>query len=70
LPQVDRIIVLTDGQVSEAGTYEELLSRQGAFASLIQTFTEVDDPSADGDDVDGRQGVLSSFHTRQGFVQL
>lgn len=30
----DRIIVLHQGQVAEQGTYEELLDRQGVFASL------------------------------------
>eukprot|EP01125_Pyxidicula_operculata_P021279 TRINITY_DN812_c2_g1_i1.p1 TRINITY_DN812_c2_g1~~TRINITY_DN812_c2_g1_i1.p1 ORF type:complete len:1539 (-),score=311.37 TRINITY_DN812_c2_g1_i1:20-4636(-) len=36
VPQVDRIIVLTAGSVTEVGTYKELISRNGNFAKLIQ----------------------------------
>ncbi|XP_060527505.1 multidrug resistance-associated protein 1-like [Cylas formicarius] len=45
LPQTDKIIVLKDGEVSETGTYKELLKRKGAFAEfLIQHISEgVDD---------------------------
>ncbi|XP_052767473.1 multidrug resistance-associated protein 1-like isoform X2 [Mya arenaria] len=49
LPMVDRILVLNNGEITEAGTYEELISRRGAFANLIQTFLEFDDES-DADD--------------------
>ncbi|XP_063421679.1 multidrug resistance-associated protein 1-like [Mytilus trossulus] len=42
LPMVDRVIVLVDGQISEMGTYEELLSHEGAFAQFLNAyFTEV-----------------------------
>ncbi|MNO08117.1 putative multidrug resistance ABC transporter ATP-binding/permease protein YheH [compost metagenome] len=32
----DRIVVMKDGQVAEAGTFEELMSRKGAFYELKQ----------------------------------
>lgn len=38
LPMVDSIIVLIDGQVSEMGSYEELLSHDGAFAQFLKTY--------------------------------
>ena len=38
LPRVDHIIVLDDGCISEAGTYEELISHQGVFADFITTY--------------------------------
>ncbi|CAC5389793.1 ABCC1 [Mytilus coruscus] len=42
LPMVDRVVVLVDGQISEMGTYEELLSHEGAFAQFLNAyFTEV-----------------------------
>ncbi len=44
LPHVDEIIVLKNGEVSEMGTYKELLSHQGAFAEFIATYlTAVND---------------------------
>lgn len=42
LPECDNIYVLKDGEVSEQGTYKELLEKKGAFAEfLIQHLTEV-----------------------------
>ena len=38
LPQVDQIVVLKDGRVSEVGTYNELTRREGDFADFIKTF--------------------------------
>ena len=45
LPKVDKIIVLKDGAISEMGTYEELLTRHGAFAEYIQTYLQENDDS-------------------------
>ncbi|XP_053511818.1 ATP-binding cassette sub-family C member 3 isoform X2 [Artibeus jamaicensis] len=39
LPQMDFIIVLADGQVSEVGTYSALLQRSGSFANFIHNYT-------------------------------
>ena len=38
LPQVDRIVVLVDGKVSEAGSFKELMSRNGAFADFLRNY--------------------------------
>ncbi|XP_059046550.1 multidrug resistance-associated protein 1 isoform X2 [Achroia grisella] len=35
LSQTDLVIVLRDGQVSEAGTYQQLLEKKGAFAEFL-----------------------------------
>lgn len=35
LPQVDQIVVLKDGSISEIGTYKELVARKGAFAEFL-----------------------------------
>ena len=44
LPQVDDIVVLKDGRVSEQGTYEELLKKKGDFADfLLEYMTEQGD---------------------------
>ena len=38
LPKVDKIVVLKEGEVSEIGTYDELLSKNGAFAEVLQHY--------------------------------
>ncbi|XP_068898240.1 multidrug resistance-associated protein 1 isoform X5 [Tenebrio molitor] len=44
LPQTDKIIVLKDGEVSESGTYQELLDKKGAFSEfLLQHINEVEE---------------------------
>lgn len=35
LAQTDHILVLKDGEVSEAGTYQQLLEKKGAFAEFL-----------------------------------
>ncbi|KAL5281122.1 ABCC2.2 family protein [Megaselia abdita] len=44
LPQVDNIYVMKDGEVSESGTYKELLDKKGAFSDfLMQHINEEED---------------------------
>ncbi|XP_042637031.1 ATP-binding cassette sub-family C member 3 [Orycteropus afer afer] len=43
LPQMDFIIVLTEGQVSEAGSYPDLLQRNGSFADFIRNYAPDED---------------------------
>ncbi|KAK3724345.1 hypothetical protein QZH41_010856, partial [Actinostola sp. cb2023] len=38
LPEVDQIIVLQGGRISEVGTYDELQANQGAFAEFLKTY--------------------------------
>lgn len=35
LPQVDHILVINNGEVSESGSYKELLAKKGAFAEFL-----------------------------------
>uniref|UniRef100_A0A8D3BVZ3 ABC-type glutathione-S-conjugate transporter n=1 Tax=Scophthalmus maximus TaxID=52904 RepID=A0A8D3BVZ3_SCOMX len=42
LPQADLILVMVDGAITESGSYQELLSRHGAFADFIHTFASTD----------------------------
>ncbi|NXE20453.1 MRP6 protein, partial [Ardeotis kori] len=37
LPQVDNIVLLVDGTISEVGSYQELLQRNGAFAEFLHS---------------------------------
>lgn len=43
LPQMDFIIVLADGQVSEAGSYPALLQRSGSFANFLCNYAPDED---------------------------
>ena len=46
LPQVDQIVVLVDGQISETGSYQQLLDQNGAFADFLRNYlTQEDDES-------------------------
>ena len=38
LPFVDRILVVKDNTITEGGTYDELMSHDGAFAQFIRTY--------------------------------
>lgn len=40
LPQVDMVIVLSDGKISDVGTYDELLTRGGAFSDFLVQFLQ------------------------------
>uniref|UniRef100_G3QNW6 Multidrug resistance-associated protein 1 n=1 Tax=Gorilla gorilla gorilla TaxID=9595 RepID=G3QNW6_GORGO len=42
LPQVDVIIVMSGGKISEMGSYQELLARDGAFAELLRTYASTE----------------------------
>ncbi|XP_021950748.1 multidrug resistance-associated protein 1 [Folsomia candida] len=37
LPQVDNIVVMKDGRISEVGTFKELLKQKGSFAEFLST---------------------------------
>ncbi|CAG0920359.1 unnamed protein product [Notodromas monacha] len=50
LPQTDLVVVMKDGQVSEMGTYDELLKKKGGFADLVIQYLSQE--VTDEDDVD------------------
>ena len=51
LPHVDNIIVMVDGKISEAGSYQQLMQRGGAFADFILEFLSGEE-GVDNDDED------------------
>lgn len=54
LPQTDKIVVLKDGEVSEIGTYNELLEKKGDFAEfLIQHMNEAAEDEQN-EDIEGK----------------
>ncbi|KAM3597276.1 uncharacterized protein V6R79_002334 [Siganus canaliculatus] len=42
LPQADLILVMVEGEITEMGSYQELMATEGAFAELLQTYSAVD----------------------------
>ncbi|XP_049538588.1 multidrug resistance-associated protein 1 isoform X12 [Anopheles darlingi] len=52
LPETDKIYVLRQGEISESGTYKELMDRKGAFAEfLVQHLQEVNEEVEDLDEI-------------------
>ena len=41
LPQVDKIVVMVNGQVTETGSFEELLIQNGAFADFLRNYSDL-----------------------------
>lgn len=61
LPEIDNIFVLKEGEVSETGTYKELLDKKGAFAEfLIQHLTEVNPDAEDLEEIKAQLEVVAS----------
>ncbi|MEQ2232012.1 Canalicular multispecific organic anion transporter 2 [Ilyodon furcidens] len=69
LPQVDNIVVMVEGRVSEMGSYQELLKQNGAFAEFLRNYS-LDDIIEEDEALDEliedelfSDDVLSNHHT-------
>lgn len=69
LPECDDIFVLKDGEVSEQGTYKELLAKKGSFAEfLIQHLQEVNEEVEDLDEIKAQlEGAVTSEELKAKF---
>jgi len=47
---VDNIVVVVDGEISETGSYEELLSQDRAFAQFLRTYLQEQNPDVEEDE--------------------
>jgi ABC-type dipeptide/oligopeptide/nickel transport system ATPase component len=63
LPMVDRVIVMKDGIISEAGSYEELVSHNGPFAQFLKIYFLQKSKEEDIDDPEGNQFSLCVWFT-------
>uniref|UniRef100_A0A8U7PAC6 ABC-type glutathione-S-conjugate transporter n=1 Tax=Corvus moneduloides TaxID=1196302 RepID=A0A8U7PAC6_CORMO len=67
LPQVDSIVFLVNGMISETGSYQELLQRNGAFAEFLHSHITAEEKPCAGfpGNPDGLEsfflGLLSQF---------
>ncbi|XP_066469734.1 ATP-binding cassette sub-family C member 3 isoform X2 [Tiliqua scincoides] len=65
LPQVDSIIVLVDGKISEMGSYQELLKQNQSFAEFLRNYApdediEEDEPTVEDEEVLLAEDTLSN----------
>ncbi|XP_013404197.1 multidrug resistance-associated protein 1 [Lingula anatina] len=58
LPKVDAIIVLTKGVISEIGTYQELLSHNGAFAEFIKNYLNEKESESESEEEEDMRSQL------------
>ncbi|XP_025902601.1 canalicular multispecific organic anion transporter 2 isoform X1 [Nothoprocta perdicaria] len=67
LPQVDYIIVLVDGKVSEMGSYQELLKQNQAFSEFLRNYSLEEDIEEDEPTMEEEEVLLAedtvSIHT-------
>uniref|UniRef100_A0A671QUA1 Canalicular multispecific organic anion transporter 2-like n=1 Tax=Sinocyclocheilus anshuiensis TaxID=1608454 RepID=A0A671QUA1_9TELE len=61
LPQVDNILVMVDGRVSEMGSYQDLLKQNGAFAEFLRNYS-LEDIIEDDEEEEFPEDALSN-HT-------
>ena len=47
LPQCDVIVVMADGQITEVGSYNELIDNDGAFAKFLRSRERVNSEEED-----------------------
>lgn len=50
---MDRIILLDEGTITESGTFDELISRNGDFVRFIQQHLQEGESDDDDEDFDG-----------------
>lgn len=63
LPQVDRIIVLEDGEVTHQGTYDEIMKENIRLKELIETHTKQDVDKPVGEEASRRgDGAVNSMY--------
>ena len=47
---MDKIFVMKDGSIAEAGTYEQLMEHDGAFAKFLKTYITEHNSESDSDE--------------------
>jgi hypothetical protein len=52
LPQVDRVIMMLNGEVVEIGAYEELLNRRGHFSAFMELYLQNKDSVREEDEAE------------------
>lgn len=81
LPQMDSIIVMVDGEITEMGSYQDLLKQDGAFAEFLRTYANAEQSEDSGVNTNGEDiktfekeedasspTTLQSKHTENGVL--
>ncbi|KAL4217443.1 hypothetical protein ACF0H5_023893 [Mactra antiquata] len=69
LPSVDLIFVVNDGKISESGSYEKLLSHDGAFAKFLQIYLIEQEDSDNGEEDEEEQEIKKQILQRLASIQ-
>ena len=56
LTAVDRIVVLKDGQISEQGSYDELIKAKGEFSEILNTYIDAEEKKAKEESLEKSMG--------------
>uniref|UniRef100_A0A8D0L774 MRP3 protein n=1 Tax=Sphenodon punctatus TaxID=8508 RepID=A0A8D0L774_SPHPU len=70
LPQVDHIVVIVDGKISEMGSYQELLKQNGAFAEFLRNYARDEDIEEDEPTILEDEEVLLAEDTLSNHTDL
>uniref|UniRef100_A0A8C3I5A4 ATP binding cassette subfamily C member 6 n=1 Tax=Chrysemys picta bellii TaxID=8478 RepID=A0A8C3I5A4_CHRPI len=60
LPQVDNIVLMVDGEISETGSYQELLQRNGAFADFLHSYNNAEEKEGDLQAAGSTKDIIAS----------
>ncbi|XP_051631006.1 multidrug resistance-associated protein 1 isoform X5 [Manacus candei] len=63
LPQMDTILVMTDGEISEMGSYQELLEQDGAFAEFLRTYANAEQSMENSESDPSLEGTMQPLET-------
>ena len=50
LPYVDEIVVMSDGEITEVGSYDKLIQQNGAFAEFLRNYILDMETQSDNED--------------------
>ncbi|XP_054832209.1 ATP-binding cassette sub-family C member 3 [Eublepharis macularius] len=70
LPQVDYIVVLVDGKISEMGSYQELLKQNKSFADFLRNYAPDEDIEEDEPTIVEDEEVLLAEDTLSNHMDL
>lgn len=49
LPQADLILVMVEGEITEMGSYQQVMATEGAFSEFLRTYAAVDHTQDNGE---------------------